>query len=172
MGINSVAVQQLTLPIQADHLAAGTKARVDAHDPFGSQRGGQQKLAQVVGKDADGFGIGTRFDGQANLGFHGARQESFIGIMGGQAHLLGIRAVAGDEKVLQDGDGQFRLRSDGEVEDVLFFCAAHGQDPVGGCLGHGFLPLKIVFIFGAFLLLTGHHPTTYDRFFKEQVTNP
>ena len=48
----------------------------------------EQKLAQIVGKNAYGLTIGTFFQRDPYFGFHGTGQEAFVGIMGGHAYLL------------------------------------------------------------------------------------
>ncbi len=62
-------MQQFSLPIQADDLAAGPETRINGQHGFLSQRRRQQQLAQIVGKYLDGRFIGPFFGRQGGFPF-------------------------------------------------------------------------------------------------------
>ena len=105
VGVDGVVVKQLPLAVQAYQLAPRAKPRVQGHDPPCAQGGGQQKLAQVFGKDPDRFGIGPLLGGQSDFGFHGPGKQPFVAVADRLVHLLGIGSGAGDETFGQQGQG-------------------------------------------------------------------
>ncbi len=58
MGIDGLAVQQISLLVEAHQLAARAETGIQGHDAFLSEGRGQQELTQVPAEDPDGIGIG------------------------------------------------------------------------------------------------------------------
>ncbi len=162
-------VQQFALAVQTDHLAAGAKTRIDAHHPFGAQRRRQQQLSQVVGEDPNRFGISTILERQPQFGFQRAAQQPFVAVAHGLAHLVAVRAVAGDEERLQDRQRLFLRRRQGQAENLFAFPPAHGQHPVRRHCRRRFLPVKVILELDSPGFLALDHFAVQDRFPGEQV---
>jgi len=94
-------VQELALAVEADHLAACAEARVDGQDVLLPQRGRQQQLPQVVGKDADRGLVGAPLRLEADLRFHGRAQQAPVAVVDGLADLLRGGPLPRDELILE-----------------------------------------------------------------------
>ena len=93
VGEDRVVVQELSLPVEADDLAARAEAGVDGQDVLLPQRGRQQQLPQVVGKDPDGRLVGALLRLEPGLRLHGPAQQALVAVVDGFPHLLRGRAL-------------------------------------------------------------------------------
>ena len=105
MRIDGVVVQQVTLGIQADHLAAGAEAGVDGHRPLLAHRRCQQQLAQILAEDTDGTDVGLLLGNPEHLVLYRGVQETLEAVGHGVAqyvvqlarcHPLSAQDYAGD----------------------------------------------------------------------------
>ena len=111
---------------------------------FLPQRGRQQQLPQVVGKDPDGRLVGAFLGLEPGLRLHGPAQQSLVAVVDGFPHLLRGRALPLDELRFEEPEGILFRRRDEQGEDLLVFAAPHGEHPVRGRRGDGLLPLEVV----------------------------
>ena len=169
---NGIVMDQFPLGVEADHLAPGPKTRIDGQDPFSAKRRGQKELAEVFGKDPDGFLVGLFFRLQANLGLHRRRKEPFVAVLHGQLNLPGGRPFPLDEKMFQDPQRPLFGRNGPEDKETLLFPPAQGQDPVGGRAGHGLFPVEIIPVFDPFLFPTRDDFRPKHRLRGEIITHP
>ncbi len=163
VGKEGVVEDQRPLGVEARHLAAGSKTRVDGHDAFRAERRGQQELPQVPREHTDRLGVGALLDGHPQLGFHRPAEQAAVAVVDGRPHLFGVGAGAGDEKGFQLGQCVLFGRRQGQVQDVLGLPAAHGEHPMGGGGGRRFRPLEIVLELGAGFLPAGGHAADDQR---------
>ena len=112
MRVDGVVVQQPTLPVQADQLAARAEPGVQGQDVFLSQGRGQQQFPQVVGEHRDGGVLGSYSGFFAHLGFHGCFQQWLVAVLHRLPNLLGGLGVAGGEELLQHSYGLHGRRRD------------------------------------------------------------
>ena len=96
--VNDVVVEQLALPVEADDLAAGAEARVDGQDVLAAERRGEQQLAQVVGEDADGFGVGAFLGFDPHFHFNRRPEQTLVAVLHRKSNLLRGGPLAGDEQ--------------------------------------------------------------------------
>ena len=127
---NGLVVQQVALSVEAHHLAASAKARVDAHHTFLAQRSRQQQLAQVFGKHAYGLVVGFLLAHIGKLGFYRGLQQALIGIFYGLAHQCLAGPEAMHKLALQLVEAYLIVGRDRDAQDALVLATTHGQQAV------------------------------------------
>ena len=157
MRIDVFVVQQVALFVQAHHLASGAETRVDAHHPFPAQWGSQQQLAEIPGKDADGFVIGFFLALCGKFGFDGGLQQTLVGILHGLSHLLSTSVGVSHKTVLELIHAFFIVRIDGHFQQAFGFCTADGQQLVRAASLQGVGEVKVVPVFGGFCFFSFYH---------------
>ena len=110
VGIDGLVVEQVPLGIQTDNLAPRTEAWVYSQYPLLSQRGSQQQLPQVLGKDPDGFLVGLRLALAGKLALYAWLQETLQGVGHGKGDLAGRPIAAFHEPMLQSRATFLRIR--------------------------------------------------------------
>ena len=147
-GVDDVVVEEFSLGIEDDGFAAGAEPGVDGEEAFLAERSGEEEFADVVGEDAEGFGIRLFPGGEPGLGFHGREEEALAAVAGGKADLVGGRATAGDGEAFDGVEGAVFRDGHAEHEEAFFFAAAHGKEAVTGNPREGFAPFEVVAVFG------------------------
>ena len=145
-------MQQIALCIETDHLATRAEARVDAHDALLAEWGGEQQLAQILGKDADGLFVGTLLAECHELGLDRGLEQTLVAILDGLADQALAGTIATNVVALQTLDGLVVVDGDTETQDALALTATHGEQTVGGTALQRLLPIEVV---GVFLGLVG-----------------
>ena len=64
------------------------KPGIDGQHALLAERRREQQLAQIVGEDANGDGVGALLGLVARLGLHGAAEQSLVAVVHGEPHLL------------------------------------------------------------------------------------
>lgn len=67
--------EQFPFTVEADDFAAGAETWVHGEDVLSAEGRGKQKLAQVFGEHADGFGVGALFELVAEFGLQRGREK-------------------------------------------------------------------------------------------------
>ena len=86
--VDGFPVQQLSLPVQADQLAARAETRVQGRHVFLTQCRGQEQLTKVAGKHSNRRLVGPLLDDVAGLGLHGGGKQPLVAVVDRQPHLL------------------------------------------------------------------------------------
>ena len=156
--VNVLVVKQVALSIETYHFATCTEAGIDTHDALLPQRGGQEQLAQVGGKDADGFVVGPFLAAGGKFGFDRRLQQAFVGILYGFGHVAAASIVAPyvlTFKALQAG--VVLVGGNVHLEHAFRLGTAHGQQAVGTAalqwVGH----VEVVAVVGCFGFFPLHH---------------
>ncbi len=89
VGEDRLVVEELSLGVEADDLAARPEAGIEGEDALLPERRGEQELAEVVGEDADRLRVGPLLRGQADLRLHGVGEEPPVAVLDGQPDLFG-----------------------------------------------------------------------------------
>ena len=107
-------------------------------------------MAEILGKHTDGLGIGLLLAQVAKLRFDGRLQQSFVAVFYSLSHEFSARRVAIDIVSLQAFDTLVIIdRVDADAQDALVFAATHGQQTMTRTALQGFVPIKIVAVFGS-----------------------
>ena len=101
MGEDGIMMQQVALGIEADHLTTCTESRIDTHDTFLSERCTQEQLTQILGKDTDGFLVGTFLTKCCEFRLDGRFEQPLISILDGLCNEFAAGGVAIDIMALQ-----------------------------------------------------------------------
>ena len=158
MGINRVVVEEVALGVKANHLAARAESWVNAHDALLAQRGSQEELAQVVGKDANGLFVGPRLALGGKFGFDAGAEQALVGIRHGHLHLGSGRRTAAHVGTGQALEAALLVVGrDADAQESLGLAAADGQQAVGGASAEWLAPVEIVAILLRFGRLGLHH---------------
>ena len=162
-------VQQLPLLVQADGFTAGAETGVHREHSLAPERRGQEQLAQVGGKDADGLLVGPFLERHPQLGFERPAEQPAIPVVQGRTHLRGIVTGSPDEGPLQEHERIGFRGEHGEVQDILGLAAAHGQDAVGRGRCGRLLPFEVVAVLGSGSLRAGGDPADDDGLAAEEL---
>ena len=155
-GVDDVVVEQLSLSIQADHLAPRSKSRVDGEDVASAERRCQEQLAEVVGKHLDGGAVSPLLRLHPDFRLDPKTEQPFVAILHGEPDLFPGWAPRGaDEEGNQPGQGLLLGRGDPDQEEALGFTAADGQHPVARDPLERLAPVEVVLELGPLLLLSG-----------------
>ena len=165
--------EQFPFTVEADDFAAGAETWVHGEDVLSAEGRGKQKLAQVFGEHADGFGVGALFELVAEFGLQRGREKPPVAVQRGCAHFAPAGAVVADEEA-----GQKVLRllliagAQGEAQEAFLFAPEHGEDAVGRGLRGGFVPREIVAVLGGVgnLFLAGNGFAPHEPFAPEEFT--
>ena len=145
--IDDFVHQEFSLGIEHDKFAAGAEAGVEREGRFLTERRGEEKFADVFGKDADGFLVGFLFIENASLALHSETEEALVAIMRGEADLLGGGVRAFDEKMVERREGLLFQRRDAGEKQPFGLAAADGEEAVRRALGDRLAPIEVVFEF-------------------------
>ena len=96
-------------------------------------------------------------------------KESFITVVNGLLYLFGGGKVTRQKKRFKNGHGLVLFRRHAEGQDVFIFPPPHGQYAVRRGFFNGFRPIKIVFVFCAFIFLLGIHFGNNNALFKKEL---
>lgn len=94
--------EQFPFTVEADDFAAGAETGVHGEDVLSAEGRGKQKLAQVFGEHADGFGVGALFELVAEFGLQRGREKPPVAVQRGCAHFAPAGAVVADEEAGQE----------------------------------------------------------------------
>ena len=149
MGVNDVVRQQVALPVQADHLAARSEARVYGHHPLLPHRRGQQQLSEVLPEHLDALDIGLFLGLPQHLAGNGRVHEALPGIFHGLPHLLVGRIAVGLAIVIVKLVGALLpVRVYLHLHEAFVRRAEHGQQVVGRDFGDGLREGEIAAVLG------------------------
>ena len=135
--------EQFPFTVEADDFAAGAETGVHGEDVLSAEGRGKQKLAQVFGEHADGFGVGALFELVAEFGLQRGCEKPPVAVQRGCAHFAPAGAVVEDEEA-----GQEVLRllliagAQGEAQEAFLFAPEHGEDAVGRGLARRVRPTR------------------------------
>ena len=132
VGIDVFIVQQIALRIQTDYFTACAEARIDSEYPFLSERRREEQLAEILRKHADSFVISLFFGLCSKLCFNGRFEQTLVGIGSGFAYLTAAFIVAVYELAVEAFQTGFVIRTDGYFQQSFGFCAANGEETMGG----------------------------------------
>ena len=84
-----LVMQQVSLLVQADDLAAVAEPRVDCHRPFLADWRRQEQLGQIVAKDIDGLNVSLFLSLLKDLVGKGRCQQTLVGVIHRLTDLIG-----------------------------------------------------------------------------------
>ena len=127
MGINCFIVQQISLFIQTNYFASGSKARIDTHHPFLSQWRGKKQLFQIFGKNTDGFVVGFFFTRGCKFIFNCRLQKSFERIFDSINHLRTAFVIRFYKYFFQTSKTFFLVCGNTHFQKTFIFASANCQ---------------------------------------------
>ncbi len=154
-------MKKLALAIKTHDFAPGAIAGIEGQYPFLAEGWSEQQLAEIVGKDPDGFAVGAGFQLSGQFVFQGRGKKPLVTIVEGLGH-FGLPRTCRQMSFFQESQAIFFGRPDGERQDFFLSTAEHGEQSVSGGLCGRLSPVEIVFIF----FTQGHvlfHNLGFDR---------
>ena len=83
VGEDRLMMQQVALGIETYNLTTSAESRVNTHDALLSQWSRHKQLAQIVGKDVNGFLLSLFPAVCGKLVFDGRLQQTFVSVLNG-----------------------------------------------------------------------------------------
>ena len=158
MGKDGLIVKQITLRIEAHHLAACAIARVDGQHTLLPEGRCQQQLFEISGKYADGLLVGLLLRAVGKLGLDGRAQQALVSVAHGHSNLLGTLTLRAHKLAFKALHGHRIIgRSNAHTQETLLLATAYGQHAMRRAARERFAPVKIVAVLVALSLLTGYH---------------
>ena len=140
--IDDIVEEEFPLASHDRDLAARAESGIDRHRGLPAQRGREEKLPQVLGKNPDRLLVGFLFEKHPGLGLHRESEQALVGILDGQPDLRRCGRFSRDELRDQDRDRLVLGRSQARKQKTLRLAPADRQDPVGRRAGGGSLQSK------------------------------
>ena len=135
VGIYHVVMQQLSLGVEADQLAAGPEARVYGQQALLSHRSGKEQLAQVGTENLYGFNVRLLFRAAYEFIAHRRFQQTLVGVLDSGAQLFGDggrrEAAFLAEIVVYLVAGLLGILVYMQADETLVLRPEHSQEPVG-----------------------------------------
>ena len=158
-------VEQGALGVEHHHLASRSDSRIDTHHPLLAQGRGQEQLAQVLAKHADGLVVGLLLAEGCKLILHRGADEARVAVGDGLLHQLLAGAAAPHKLPQEPALALLVVGFDAHLEESFSLAAAHGQETVGGTAAQLLAEVEVVGIFLRGLLsgLLLHHTALYHR---------
>ena len=151
-------MQQLSLSIETDTFAASTEARVDGEGTLLSQRGGQEQLPKVLGKDLYGLTVSTFLKQVIVLRLNRRADEPLVAVPDGGRHLLRRLIVAANELALKRFQNRFViLRRNLNTQQTLGLAPEHCQNAMRRRTHSILLPVKPRLELAGLFLFGFHH---------------
>ena len=111
-GKNYVVVEERSLRIEHDNLAACAYAWVDTHDTFWAKRCGKQELSEVLLEHFDSLCVRFLFALSGKFVFDRRAKQTFVRIIDGLANQFLARPIAAHVLALQTFDAGFVVNGD------------------------------------------------------------
>ena len=128
-------MQQLSLGVEADQLAAGPEARVYGHQALLSHRSGKEQLAQVGTENLYGFNVRLLFRAAYEFIAHRRFQQTLVGVLDSGAQLFGDggrrEAAFLAEIVVYLVAGLLGILVYMQADETLVLRPEHSQEPMG-----------------------------------------
>ena len=83
VGEDSLVMEKVALSVKTHYLATCAESRVNTHDALLSQRSRHKQLAQIVGKDVNGFLLSLFPAVCGKLVFDRWLQQTFVSVLNG-----------------------------------------------------------------------------------------
>ena len=101
MRIDNLMMKEVTLFVKASYLTSVGKTGVEGEDTFLTEWGREEKLAEILGKDFDGFFVGTLLAQGSKFIFNARIDKTFEGVFNGLAdeglaHSVSTYKLAGE----------------------------------------------------------------------------
>ena len=133
--IDHHGVQDFAGGIHNSQLASGTEGGIPAEDRFSLHRRLHQKLCEVGAENSDGTVFRSLCQAIAKLCLDGRRDQTFVSVGYGFLQIGRTDRIAPClHLVRQVGKNIFHRSSDPHGEDLFFFTAVYGEDPMSGDL--------------------------------------
>ena len=160
VGEDGLVVEQVALGVETDDFATRAETGVDTHDALLTQGCREQQLAQVLGKDADGFFVGLFLAQIEELRFNRGLQQTLVAVLDGLGHQTATGCLSVDVVALQTFHALIVAHGvDAQAQNALGLTSPHRQESVAGTALQGFVPVKVVAEFLCFvrILFSLHH---------------
>ena len=158
MGKDGLIVKQITLRIEAYHLASCAIAGVDGQHALLSEGWCQEQQFEVGGKYADGLLVSLLLGAVGKLGLNGGAQQALVSVAHGHRNLLGALALRAHKLAFKALHGHSIIgRSNAHTQETLLLATAYGQHAVRRAARERFAPVKVVAVLVALSLLTGYY---------------
>ena len=150
MRVDGLVVEQIALPVQANHLTPCSKSRVDGQHIFLPQWRRQQQLPKVLRKDPNSLLFGPFFGRPEELGLDRRANQPFVTLRHRllyEPHGRPVLCLPPDEDPLQPFAQRLllrRLQPQREFQHPGLFAPHHGHQPMAGTVSQRLVPIEIV----------------------------
>ena len=127
MWIDNLVMKEVTLFVKASNLASVGKTGVEGEDTFLTEWGREEKLAEVLGKDFDGFFVGTLLAQGSKFVFNARIDKTFEGVFNGLADEGLTNSVSTYKLSGEVCDTFFTVNRDAYTQDAQCLTTTHGK---------------------------------------------